>query len=256
MSEFKDKVVIVTGASSGIGRATGVLFAEKGAKVVLVGRNKEKLAITEKECIAASKKENILVVTADVTKLDELKKIVDETVKAFKQIDVLVNNAGATKPDTITNATPKGFEEMMNLNARAPLFLTQYCVPYLTETKGSIVNVSSVGSLIGLSSSISYTMAKAAVNQLTRSACAEFGSKGIRVNCVNPGLISTDFGEAAGYSPEAYEGLKSMFVKRTPAGRVGEGGDIAEVILFLASSKTYVHGVNLVADGGILETMQ
>jgi len=254
MCDFKDKVVIVTGASSGIGRTTAVQFAEKGAKLVLVGRNKENLAATQKECVKFTKSENVLLVIADLTKLDDLKRIVDETVKAFKQIDVLVNNGGAGKINSIASMTPEVFEEMMNLNARAPLFLIKHSAPHLEKTKGSVVIVSSVGSLRGQPHYAAYSMAKAAVDQLARSASAEYAPKGIRVNAVNPGMIETNFSSGTGMKPEAHDAFAQLYAKRAPAGRSGKPEEIASVILFLASDKaSYIHGVTLVADGGVAQ---
>lgn len=253
MAEFENKVVIITGASSGVGHSAAVLFAKRGAKVAIVARSKDKLDEVEKQCIAVSKPENVLVIVADVSKMEDLQRIVDETVKRFGQIDVLVNNAGAADMETISSVTLENYEYMMNLNARAPLFLTKYCIPYLEKTKGNIVNVSTVGSLRGYPTSVVYTMAKAAMDQLTRTTVAELSPKGIRANTVNPGLISSNFGSAAGFQQHAYDAFTAATVAKTPVRRTANPEDIAECILFLASDKaSFVDGVNLLADGGIV----
>jgi len=207
--------------------------------------------VTEKQCIAASKAEHVLVIVADVTKLEDLKRIVEVTVKTFHKIDVLVNNAGASNTQSLLTTTPEGYDDMMNLNARAPFFLMQYCTPHLAETKGNVVNISSIAAIRGQPTYTAYAMAKAASDQLTRSACVELGGKGIRVNTINPGLIESDFASALGATKEQFKAVADGYTKIVPVRRHGQPIDIAECILFLASSKAaFVDGVNLVADGG------
>jgi NADP-dependent 3-hydroxy acid dehydrogenase YdfG len=148
MVNLEDKVAIITGASSGIGRATAVLFSNLGSKLVLTGRNEEALNETIELCNQnMDKKGCILKVIGDLTNKDLSVQIVEESIKKFKKIDVLVNNAGFLKTGSIETIKLEDFDELMNLNVKSVIRLTQLCLPYLIEQKGSIVNVSSVAGL-------------------------------------------------------------------------------------------------------------
>ncbi|KAG6439832.1 hypothetical protein O3G_MSEX001123, partial [Manduca sexta] len=165
---FANKVVIVTGASDGIGAVTAIQFAKEGADVTLVGRTEDKLAKVAAECAKYDK--NPLVIKADVSKDEEAKKIVARTIQMFGKLDILVNNAGIFFADDIMKPNfMELFDSTMNTNMRAVALITQLAVPHLVETKGNVINVSSIAaSMIKFSNFVSYKTSKAALNHFTR----------------------------------------------------------------------------------------
>lgn len=184
---FSGKVVIITGASSGIGAQTALDFSKLGASLVLVGRNQENLEKIASQCIEPEK---VLTVKADVTNEDETKQIIEETIKKFNQIDVLVNNAGVLEMGSIENTSLEQFDRVMNTNIRSIYHLTMLAVPHLIKTEGSIVNVSSVNGIRSFPGVLAYNISKAAVDQFTRCVALELAPKKVRVNSVNPGKFS------------------------------------------------------------------
>ena len=187
--EMKGKVVLITGASSGIGRATAFKFAAEGAQVALVARSAARLGKVEAEINANGGQAR--AISADVTLEAEIERIVSETVEAFGAIDVLVNAAGIIATGTVENTNLEDWDTMMNVNVRAPFYLMQRALPYLLERRGNVVNVSSVTGLRAFPGIVSYCASKAAVDQLTHCAALEMASKGVRVNAINPGVIVT-----------------------------------------------------------------
>uniref|UniRef100_A0A914WYM9 Uncharacterized protein n=1 Tax=Plectus sambesii TaxID=2011161 RepID=A0A914WYM9_9BILA len=257
MQKFSGKVVIITGASSGIGRATAVQFAENGATIALTGRDTKSLEETKQMAIkAGGKAETILLIAADVTNTSDTKRIVEETVQKFGRLDVLVNNAGggtmAGHSDSSFMQPLEVFDYVINLNARSLIALCQEAIPHLKKAQGNIVNVSSIGSFRPLPSYTYYQMAKSAVDQLTRNLSIALAADGIRVNNVNPGSIRTNFGANAGRTPEVATALEELYLKpNIPMHRRGEPEEIASTILFLASKEaSYITGQLIVIDGG------
>src|SRR5438445_5300336 len=246
---MQDKVVIVTGASSGIGRAAALLFANHGSTVIAVGRN-------EKELTALSKnvKSNTGVVKphlADVTEMTQLERIVTETVANHGRIDVLVNSAGIIKNGTIETTTLDDWDKMLNINLRQVFALSQKAMPYLIETKGNIVNVSSVAGPRSFPNVLAYCVSKAAVDQLTRCTALELAVKGVRVNAVNPGVVVTNIHKRGGMNDEAYADFLDHSKKTHPLGRVGDPSEIADLVLYLASKKaSWITGATYSIDGG------
>ncbi|XP_030029034.1 glucose 1-dehydrogenase-like [Manduca sexta] len=248
MACFVNKVVIVTGASAGIGAATAVRFAQEGANVAIVGRNQERLAKVAEDCAKYGR--NPLVIKADVSKDDEARSIVAKTVEAFDKLDILVNNAGIYKYDDIQKPDfMEIFDSIMTTNMRAVAFLTNLAVPYLIESKGNIVNVSSIaGRCVGHPHRTSYKTSKAALNHFTRCIALELAPHGVRVNSVSPGPVATEIFNTAGL-PDALTTLKDA----TALGRVGESEEIADLILFVASDKAKsITGSDYVSDNGML----
>ncbi|KAI5633645.1 short chain dehydrogenase domain-containing protein [Phthorimaea operculella] len=195
---FKNKVVLVTGASSGIGAATAILFAKEGANVSMVGRNKKKLDDVAAKVGAVGKAP--LVINADVSKDIDVKRIITETISKFGKLDVLVNNAGFASNGSILNGKIlKAYDAIMSVNVRAVINLTTLAAPHLAATKGNIINVSNLSSTTTPSRPdfTAYFVSKAALDHFTRGAALELASLGIRVNSVNPGPVKTDFMENA-----------------------------------------------------------
>lgn len=173
---MQGKVVIVTGASSGIGQATAHRFADAGFTVVAVGRNEQSLAGLASD--SRSGKDSIMPHLADVTDISQLERIVSETLQNYGRIDVLINSAGIIKNGSIENTSTDDWDNMMEINLRSVFVLTQKCVPHLIESKGNIVNLSSVAGTRAFPNILAYCVSKAAIDQLTRCSALELASKG------------------------------------------------------------------------------
>ncbi|XP_014368227.2 3-oxoacyl-[acyl-carrier-protein] reductase FabG [Papilio machaon] len=246
---FKDKVVFISGASSGIGAATAIEFTKEGANVVINGRNETKLKNVYQQCEKHGKKP--FIIKADISKDDEAKSAIEETIKQFGKLDILVNNAGFTKPGSILDGNLlKSYDEVMSTNVRAAMHLTALAAPHLIKTKGNIVNVSSIsGSSMPVKPQlISYCVSKAAIDHFTRCAALELSEHGVRVNAVSPGPVITDFRRNAGVGEDITERENLTALKR-----ISESIEIADLILFLASDKAKgITGSNYVSDNGCL----
>ncbi|KAI1705991.1 enoyl-(Acyl carrier protein) reductase domain-containing protein [Ditylenchus destructor] len=254
MAEFAGKAVIVTGSSRGIGRETALAFARAGASVTVHGQSKEKLD----ETVALLKKngvedKRIVSVLGPIQDEKTTKAIVDETVKKFGRIDVLVNNAGVGQ---LTGAAPDSLENydyIFSVNVRSVLHLTNLAAPHLAKTKGNVVNVSSICSMLSVPIWAHYCMSKAALDHYTRNAAVSLGEQGIRVNVVNPGGVHSDFRMRLGFTPEQDKQMEVDNKAKIVLGRFGEAREISDVILFLASSKaSYITGSTIVVDGGCM----
>ncbi len=246
---MQDKIVIVTGASSGIGRATALQFAKEGAKVVAVGRNEKDLRSLVRK--AVSLKGSIKAHLADVTEISQIDRIVSATMEIWGKIDVLVNSAGVIKNGTIETTTLDDWDKMLNINLRSVFALTQKCIPHLAETKGNIVNVSSVAGTRSFPNVLAYCVSKAGVDQFTRCTALELAPKGIRVNAVNPGVVITNLHKRGGMDEKAYTAFVEHSRDTHPIGRPGTPDEVADLIYFLASSKaSWITGVTYAIDGG------
>lgn len=253
MNEMEGIVTLITGASSGIGRASALKFASEGAKVVLVARSEEKLieVLQKIETMGGEAK----VIPADVTKEAEIEIIVRETVQTFGGLDVLVNAAGIIATGTIETIKLEDWDYMMNINVRAPFYLIQRAMPYLIERKGNIVNISSVTGIRAFPGVLSYCVSKVGISQLTRCVALEVASKGVRVNAVCPGVIVTSLHRTGGMDEAAYDAFLEHSKTTHPLGRVGQPEEVAELIYFLASSKAgWITGVTCPIDGGRAQT--
>jgi NAD(P)-dependent dehydrogenase (short-subunit alcohol dehydrogenase family) len=250
---MQEKVAIVTGASSGIGRATALLFAERGIKVVGIGRNEKELTALRQE---AKEKNGVLRThLADIQENSQVERLIIETVEAFGGIDVLVNAAGIIANGSIETTTLDEWDKMMNINLRSVFFMMQKCVPHLEKTRGNIVNVSSVTGVRAFPNVLAYCVSKAAVDQLTRCSALELAPKGIRVNAVNPGVVVTNIHKRGGMDEEKYEQFLEHSKTTHPLGRVGEAREVAELIYFLSSeSAAWITGVTYEIDGGRAQT--
>ncbi|CAH2094140.1 unnamed protein product [Euphydryas editha] len=248
---FANKVVLITGSSSGIGAAAAISFAKEGANVVIVGRKEHKLQKVKEEC--AKSGNGVLVVKADVSNEEDAKKIIKETIDKFNKLDVLVNNAGiAGMSSILSDNVLSVYDTIMNTNLRAVVHITNLAAPYLIKTKGNIINISSVAAktTIIISPALSYAVSKAALDHFTRLVAAELASHGVRVNSISPGPVRTDFPDnAVGSIVASMEDLKKI----VPLGRISEPEEIADLILFLASDKAKaITGSDYVSDNGLL----
>jgi len=247
------KVVIVTGASSGIGRATALLFARRGASVVAVGRNQKELGAVREE--AKESDGSIKIHLADMREHSQVERLVNDTVQNFGQLDVLVNSAGVIMNGSIETTTLDDWDKMLDINLRSLFFMTQKCVPHLEKTAGNIVNVSSVAGTRAFPNVLAYCVSKAGVDQLTRCAALELAPKGIRVNAVNPGVVVSNLHKRGGMADADYEKFLKNSENTHPLGRVGEASEVAELICFLASEKAaWITGATYEIDGGRAQT--
>lgn len=246
---FAKKVIIVTGASSGIGADAAKHLAKLGGKVCLVARSENLLKSVAEEIESFGSLEKPLIITADVTK--DAERIIGETVNHFGKLDVLVNNAGIYQINSINKFDIAHLDNIFNTNLRSVAILTSLAVPHLEKTKGNIVNVSSIAGIKSFAGHISYGVSKAALDQFTKCAALDLAPKGIRVNAINPTLIRTLILEKAGMSPDL--AAKTMEANKAvhPLGRIGETADTSAAIAFLASdSASFITGVLLPVDGG------
>jgi NAD(P)-dependent dehydrogenase (short-subunit alcohol dehydrogenase family) len=253
MNEMQNKVALITGASSGIGRACAVKFAAEGARLALVARRGDELEKITQEIRARGG--GCKAIAADVTREEDVERVVRETVAALGGIDVLVNAAGMIASGTIETTRLADWDYMMNVNARAPFHLMQCAMPYLIERQGNVVNVSSVTGIRAFPGVLAYCASKAALDQLTHCAALEVAAKGVRVNAVDPGVTVTMLHRTGGMNDQEYAAFLERNKTTHPLGRVGTPAEIAELIYFLASPRAgWITGASYAIDGGRHQT--
>lgn len=248
-AELENKVALITGASSGIGRATAVLFAQSGARVALIARREKELRETEDQIVRGGGEVERLI--GDVADESFDQEAVSKTVQRFGGIDVLVNAAGIIATGSLADTSTKLFDRMMNTNVRSIFFLMRAARPTLVERKGSIVNISSVAGTRAFPNVFAYVTSKAAVNAMTECAALDLAPFGVRVNAVNPGVVVTHLHRAGGMAEEAYRKFLEHSKTTHPLGRTGSAEEVAEAILFLAGPRSgWITGETLAIDGG------
>lgn len=248
MESLKDKVAIITGASSGIGQATAILFSKYGCKVTITGRNEERLNETVKQ-LHNNSSDNHLEFVGNIVDSDFQKKIVDGTIEKFGKLDILINNAGVFHFGNIFDTTEADYDDMHNTNLKAKIFLTKLCVPHLIKTKGVVVNNASVSAIKGIIDVVTYGPLKAALCQFSKCAALELAPKGVRVNAICPGFVDTPLHHTErGQNKEFREAVRQGH----PLGRFTTSEEVAKSIGYLASDmSSFTTGTSLLVDGGM-----
>jgi len=248
--DFSGKVVLITGAASGIGAAAAEMFSKLGACLALVDREEEGLICVMKRCMKTGHEP--YGIAGDLLKPPEIECIARKTTERYEgKLDVLVNGAGIMPTGTLQSTELACFTHVMEANVRSGFYLTKLLLPQLLQCKGSIVNVSSVCGLRAFPNLVAYNMSKAAVDQFTRSLALDLGPQGVRVNAVNPGVIRTNLQKAGGMDEQSYAEFLEHSKKTHALGRIGEPKEVAAAICFLASElASFVTGVTLPVDGG------
>ncbi|MGE7602538.1 SDR family NAD(P)-dependent oxidoreductase [Peribacillus sp. NPDC097675] len=241
---LQDKVAIITGAANGMGAAEAKIFAREGAKVVATDVNEEKLMEIAEEIKAAGG--DILAMKHDVTSEEEWKAVVAKAVDTYGKVDVLVNNAGVATNKNFATMEMSEWNWVMDINLNGCVLGMKYAIPEMQKAGGgSVINISSIGGIVGMAGSSPYTAAKGALRALSKSAAVEYGKDKIRVNSVHPGIIVTPM---TAHTMEAGMPFYSM---HTQLPYMGEPEDVANGVLFLASDESrFMTGAELVIDGG------
>ncbi|OZC12685.1 oxidoreductase, short chain dehydrogenase/reductase family protein [Onchocerca flexuosa] len=247
----KRLIAIITGASSGIGKATAEYFAEKGYSLSLNGRNEKALEATVNSCVAKGLSKdsvllddifNILTTAGDLTDEKIATSLIERTMEKFGRTDSLINAAGVLVNGKVMDCSMDDYDYLMNVNLRSIVQLTRKAIPHLIKTKGSIVNFGGV---------IFYCISKAGLDQFTKCLAIELGPEGVRVNSVNPGVIITDIHKRSGMNDKDYHEFLDRTAKFAALGKVGKSVDVAKAIYFLASDESsFITGDLLRIDGG------
>ena len=243
MKRLQGKVAIVTGSTSGIGEATARMFAEEGAKVVIAGRRQEKGEKIAAEILKAGGE--AIFIQTDMTNEDDIKKLIDSSIEAFGKIDILINNAGRIIEKPFVELTREDWDQFVILDAYSYFRMMQLVLPHMEKQgSGNIVNVTSLAAVSVMPTHALYSFVKAGVTHMSKVVAAEYADKGIRVNCLLPGVVYTEMIADNPNTPH--------MEKIIPMGRMSTSEEQAKSILFLASEdSSYMTGTSMVADGGI-----
>lgn len=243
---FNGKVVIITGASRGIGKAIALKFAEYGASIVLNYSKDDKAAQSTLEEVQ-SRGVHAILVKGDISNVSECKVIIDKTIATYGKIDFLINNAAISKLGLFMDADDDEINNILDINIKGALNLSKIAMEYLINSKGAIVNISSIWGTVGASCEVLYSTTKGAINLFTKALAKEMALSGVRVNAVSPGVIDTDMNKWM--SDEDRVELEGEI----PLNRFGKTEEVANVVLFLCSEESsYMTGQILTVDGGML----
>ncbi len=251
MNRLQNKVIIITGAGSGVGQAATTLFTKEGAKVVAADINMKNAEVTAKLVKDAGGEATPFF--ADVSKTDDVKNLIDKTVQMYGRLDVLYNNAGIAVTGTLLDTSEEMWDRTMNTNLKSVFLTCKFAIPYmLKQGGGTIINTASVNGLVGLPNDAVYDASKGGVVLLTKATALDFGTKNIRVNCICPGTIDTPFTHNAlkeyGNYQENLEMLKKM---NAALQRLVKPMEVAQLALFLASDESSaITGAAYVVDAG------
>ena len=249
MFSLTGKVALVTGASSGIGRASAIALAHQGAKVALAARRVEKLEALVTEIKAAGGE--AIAIPTDVLKQEDVKNAVEKTVATYGRLDILLNNAGVGSIEQTLEMTDDGWDKVVNTNLKSYFFVAQAAAKEMIKNKfGRIINIASIlsgGVGSGMAGAVNYCASKGGVVSMTEALADEFASQGVTVNAIGPGFIETEMTDAVKKMPDFYNAL----IARIPMKRFGKAEEIAATVVYLASDEaSYTTGATLYIDGG------
>lgn len=248
MGQLNGKIALITGGTSGIGLATAQRFVAEGAKVVVTGRNPEKVAAAQ-ELLGA----NALVVQSDASDLDAIDGLVETIKGRFDRVDAVFLNAGVAHFVPLEAETKAGFEKLFNINVLGPYFTAQKLLPLLSPG-GALLFNTSVVNVKGMPGASLYAATKAALRSITRTLAAELSPRGIRVNAVSPGPVETPIFDTLGMKAEEIEAFATQTKASVPLGRFGRAEELANAALFLLSDQgSFVTGAELAVDGGMAQ---
>jgi len=244
---LEGKHAIVTGGTSGIGRAIALLYAKQGANVCIFGRNEARGQEVTQTAKEQTGRDSICFQRVNVSKKEEVDKAIQKSLNKFPQVDILVNCAGITKDQLFLRMTEQDFTDVLNVNLLSCVFTSQALIrPFIKARQGKIINISSVVGLIGNPGQTNYAASKAGMIGFSKSLAKEVARKNITVNCIAPGYIQTPMTDAIA------EGKQKELIQHIPLGRMGSPEDIAQSALFLASSMgDYITGQTIIVDGGL-----
>ncbi|HHP7243456.1 MAG TPA: glucose 1-dehydrogenase [Elainellaceae cyanobacterium] len=248
------QVALVTGGSGGIGQGISIRLAEEGADVVINYRSDLEEAQETKEKVEAAGRSGFIV-QADLSKMEDIQRLVAESIQHFGKLDILINNAGVEKSASFWEVTEKDYDIVMNVNLKGAFFTAQALVKHLIETQrpGRIINISSVHEELPFPHFTPYCASKGGMKMMMRNMAVELGSYGITVNNVAPGAIETPINTKLLNNPEKLNAL----LKNIPLNRLGQPHDVAALVAFLASpDASYITGSTLYVDGGLLWNYQ
>jgi NAD(P)-dependent dehydrogenase (short-subunit alcohol dehydrogenase family) len=249
--KLADKVAIITGGNSGIGKATAELFAREGARICITGRNEERCREVVAEISEAGGQ--AIFVIADVRSPDECRKTVEATLEAFGRVDILFNNAGVYFPDTAVDCSEEKWDLTIDINLKGTFLMSKFVLPSMIEQgSGVIINNGSGWGIVGGNEAVSYCASKGGVVLMTKAMAIDHARQGIRVNCLCPGDVKTPMlDEDARMQGLTWEEYHARAIAARPMGRMGTSEEIAKAALFLASDESsFMTGTNLVVDGG------
>ncbi len=238
MFELTNKVVLITGATGGIGGAIAQQMKAAGATVVVTGRNMDKLSTFD---------DSFVKIVADLSADDAAEKLINDTIEKFGRIDVLINNAGITNDTLLMRMSDEQFDNVVNTNLRATFKLCRAAImPMMKQRFGRIINMASIVGVVGGAGQANYAASKGGIIAMTKSIAAEVASRGITANTIAPGFIKTPMTDVLS------EDLKKKYLEQIPAGRFGEPIDVANACVFLASDEaSYINGQTIHVNGGM-----
>ena len=251
--KLQDKIALITGGGTGIGKATAIIFAQEGAAVAVAGRRENKLGDT----VSVIKKNGgkAIYIVSDISKVSDTERIVKETVHKFGGLDILVNNAGVFKGIKITDTKEEEYDYIVDINLKGTFFMCKYAIPEIQKRDGgAIINIGTALGIKGYrgSSTSAYSASKAGVIMLTKALALELAPHKIRVNCVCPAVVETEIFETLGIPKEKIPERMKMWEAFHPIGRNGKPEDIAHAILYFASEdSSWATGSIFTLDGGV-----
>ncbi|NEP81687.1 MAG: SDR family oxidoreductase [Okeania sp. SIO3B3] len=242
--EFKRKVALVTGGSSGIGKASALALAKAGATVVVAGRRTAEGEQTVREI--CDRGGDAIFIKTDVSKSGDIKALIEKTLASFGRVDLACNNAGVVKSGDLTEQSEEEWDYMIDVNLKGTWLAIKHEIPVmLKQGKGAIVNIASIGSVIGAPSFSVYSASKGGIISLTRAAAVEYAKSNIRINAISPGSTRTPMLD------NLEKNVIDRIVVAHPIGRIGQPEEIAEAVVWLCSDRaSFITGHNLVIDGG------